>query len=93
MSQAAEKGSELPAERAFVVQFRQETDLEKGVIEGRVEHLVSGESAHFGSLEELVQFIGKVLRDDARRAAKKTSMAHKANFIPLAILAKKEKKP
>ena len=51
----------LPTNRAFVVQFRTETDLSQGHCKGRVEHVVSGQSAHFHSLEELVTFMGQVL--------------------------------
>jgi len=46
---------------AFVVQFRVETDLAQGRCTGRVEHVVSGQAAHFQSLEELVAFMTEVL--------------------------------
>ena len=46
---------------AFVVQFRVETDLAQGCCTGRVEHVVSGQAAHFQSLEELLAFIAQVL--------------------------------
>ncbi len=51
----------LPTNRAFVVQFRAETELERGRCAGRVEHVVSGQATHFASLEELVAFMGQVL--------------------------------
>lgn len=51
----------LPTNRAFVVQFRVETDLERGRCAGRVEHVVSGQATHFVSLEELLTFITRVL--------------------------------
>ena len=51
----------LPTNRAFVVQFRAETEAERGRWVGRVEHVVSGQAAHFASLEELLAFIGRVL--------------------------------
>ena len=47
---------------AFVVQFRVETDLAQGCCTGRVEHVVSGQAAHFQSLEELLAFIARVLK-------------------------------
>ena len=47
---------------AFVVQFRVETDLAQERCTGRVEHVVSGQAAHFQSLEELLAFITEVLR-------------------------------
>jgi len=46
---------------AFVVQFRVETDLAQGCCTGRVEHVVSGQAAHFQSLEELLAFLTQVL--------------------------------
>ena len=58
--QAAER-SPLSPHRAFVVQFREETEVEQGRFAGRVEHVVSGQAAQFDSLEELVAFIGQVL--------------------------------
>jgi hypothetical protein len=51
----------LPTNRAFVVQFRAETELERGRVVGRVEHVVSGQATHFASLEELLAFMGRVL--------------------------------
>ena len=44
----------LPAERAFVVQLRADADLARGVISGRVEHVVSGAAALFESMEQLI---------------------------------------
>ena len=58
--QSAER-SPLSPHWAFVVQFRAETAVEQGHFVGRVEHVVSGQAAHFDSLEELVAFIGRVL--------------------------------
>lgn len=46
---------------AFVVQFRSETNVAQGRLEGRVEHVVSGQAAPFHSLEELLGFIERVL--------------------------------
>jgi len=46
---------------AFVVHFRLSTNIAQGQIEGRVEHVVSGQSTHFDSLEELLAFIARVL--------------------------------
>lgn len=50
----------LPRQYAFVVQFQPETDIERGLILGRIEHVLSGEASHFGSLEELRAFIARV---------------------------------
>jgi hypothetical protein len=43
------------------VQFRVETDLVQGHCTGRVEHVVSGQAAHFQSVEELLAFLTRVL--------------------------------
>ena len=53
----------LPAKRVFVVQIHAEAKVEQGQWRGRVEHLVSFQTAHFQSLEELVAFIVKVLSE------------------------------
>lgn len=47
----------LPYDRAFVVQFGSEADVGAGPVVGRAEHIASGRSARFGSLEELVAFM------------------------------------
>ena len=51
----------LLPEWAFVVQFRVGTDMEHGRMEGRVEHVVSGQATRFHSLEELLTFMTRVL--------------------------------
>ena len=56
-----EDPSALSPHRAFVVQFRAETDVEHGRCTGRVEHVVSGQATHFDSLEGLLGFIAQVL--------------------------------
>jgi hypothetical protein len=53
--------SPLSPYRAFVVQFRAETNAAHGKISGRVEHVVSGQATHFVSVAELLAFIGQVL--------------------------------
>lgn len=53
----------LSRHRAFVIQFRTETDVAAGRVAGRVEHVVSGQATHFHSLKELLAFIGRVLKD------------------------------
>jgi hypothetical protein len=44
----------LPAERAFVVQLRADADLARGIVAGRIEHVVSGVAASFESIEQMV---------------------------------------
>ncbi len=53
--------SPLSPYRAFVVQFRAETNVTHGRYAGRVGDMVSGQATHFASLEELLAFIGRVL--------------------------------
>jgi len=53
--------SQLSPRRAFVVQFHKETAVEQWHLEGRVEHVVSGQAIHFHSLEELLYFIARTL--------------------------------
>ena len=48
---------------AFVIQFRPETDIEAGLFEGRVEHMVSYKATRFHSLDELLDFIANVLTE------------------------------
>lgn len=55
----------FPTERAFVIQFRAETDRA-----GRVEHVVSGRSTRFHSAEDLLAFIARVLSTLDEPAAK-----------------------
>ena len=56
----------LSPRRAFVLQFYPETDAERAHFVGRVEHVVSGQVAHFRSWDDLQAFIARVLMD--RRA-------------------------
>jgi hypothetical protein len=56
----------LPANRAFVVQFRALSPEGAPTYDGRVEHLVSGQAARFHSLEELLAFMVRVLTDIQR---------------------------
>lgn len=49
---------------AFVIQFRPESDIKSGRLEGRVEHVASYKSTRFHSLEELLEFIDCVLKEE-----------------------------
>lgn len=44
-----------------MVQFREAAAVEQGHYTGRVEHVVSGQSAHFCPLPELLAFMARVL--------------------------------
>lgn len=48
---------------AFVIQFREGTDVEAGRVEGRVEHIASYRAARFRSIDELFAFIARVLTE------------------------------
>jgi hypothetical protein len=60
---ANDRRDALPVEGAFVVHLRPGSDPEKGRMAGRVEHFASGRREEFGSLPELVAFLGRVLRN------------------------------
>jgi len=60
---ADETRSTRPAEWAFVVRLRPGALPEEGRMVGRVEHVASGQSVPFGSLPELVAFLGRTLRN------------------------------
>ena len=55
----------LPPHYAFVVQLAADTQVETGQLQGRVEHVVSRQATHFDSLETLLAFMARVLRDIA----------------------------
>ena len=63
MPYATDQYPPLTPQRAFVVQFLADTDPEVGRVAGRVEHVVSRQAAHFASLEALLAFIARVLRE------------------------------
>lgn len=51
---------------AFVIQFREGTDIEGGRLEGKVEHIASYRAARFHSVEDLLAFMGRILADVKR---------------------------
>ena len=53
--------SPLLPEQAFLVQFREATDLEPRRWKGRVEHVVSGQATSFHSMKELRLFVVRLL--------------------------------
>jgi hypothetical protein len=61
MSQQQAGKAPLSVHWAFVVHFRVSSDVACGQIAGRVEHVVSGQSTLFDSLEELLAFMARVL--------------------------------
>jgi len=65
MKNPLEQSPAFAPTRAFVVQFRRETDLDTGCMTGRVEHVVSGKATRFQSVDELMAFMAVVLREAA----------------------------
>jgi hypothetical protein len=63
MQPELEPSPSLSPQRAFVVQFHAQTELAAGPVSGRVEHVVSGQAMAFSSLEILLGFMDRVLRE------------------------------
>jgi hypothetical protein len=62
MQQNVPRTPALSPHYAFVVQLSAETQVEAGHLVGRVEHVVSGQAAHFHSLEALLAFLARLLK-------------------------------
>ena len=62
---AKQTGAPLPAERAFVVQLRAETEPAGELFVGRAEHMASGSAERFTCAAELIEFIARTLASDA----------------------------
>jgi hypothetical protein len=61
MTSASHQRGPFPIQYAFVVQFANHTALEAEGLEGRIEHIVSGKSTQFQSLEVLLAFVQQML--------------------------------
>ena len=68
MMPPAHNPAHLSVHWAFVVQFQSDTAVEQGYLAGRVEHVVSGQTTTFQSLETLLAFIAQVLHAERARA-------------------------
>ena len=66
MAQQQTEKAPLSVHRAFVVHFRTSSNVTRGPIEGRVEHVVSGQAMLFHSIEELLAFFARVLTLERR---------------------------
>jgi len=64
MQPPADRPSPLSVHRAFVVQFRAETDIARGCVVGRIEHVTSGQATQFDSLTALLTFIRRILSQE-----------------------------
>jgi hypothetical protein len=54
----------LPGARAFVVLLSADCDPARDDLRGRVEHVRSGHSVHFESLDELLRFVARITAAD-----------------------------
>ena len=54
--------STLPANQAFVIQFRSKLDLRFGQFKKHAEHIETKEVVHFTSDRELLNFITRMLK-------------------------------
>ncbi len=61
MASPAHHPGSFSIQRAFVVQFTNHTALNAESLEGRIKHIVSGNSTRFQSLAELLTFVIQVL--------------------------------
>ena len=66
MPHSDDQPGHLSVYRAFVVQFDTRTDIERGHLTGRVEHVVSGQAIQFHSLETLLAFMAQQLHTEHR---------------------------
>lgn len=68
-----ERAQSLPVERAFVVQFSGEASVPDRLIRGRVEHVGTGRSRRFESLDELLAFVGTLMAGPEAPDGRETS--------------------
>ncbi len=61
MGSASRTVGALPPSRAFVVQFAGGPVPAEGVFTGRIEHIDSGRSRRFASLDELTAFVAEAI--------------------------------
>jgi hypothetical protein len=59
---------EWQSRAAFVIQFRDGTDVGAGRLEGRVEHIATYKATRFHSLEELLAFLAGVLTEMEKKS-------------------------
>ena len=61
MLQPDDQSVHLSVHRAFVVQFDTHTNVARGQLAGRVEHVVTGQATQFHTLQALLTFIDQLL--------------------------------
>jgi hypothetical protein len=54
----------LPSRRTFLLRFSDATHPEAGVYRGRVEHIGTGRTARFTSLQEATDFAGGIMAEE-----------------------------
>ena len=61
-----EPGSEehLPSRRTFLLRFSDATGPEAGIYHGRVEHISTGRTARFTSLQEITEFAAEIMIEE-----------------------------
>lgn len=61
-----EPGSEehLPSRRTFLLRFSDTTGPEAGIYHGRVEHISTGRTSHFTSLQEITEFAAEIMVEE-----------------------------
>jgi hypothetical protein len=61
-----ESGGEerLPSRRTFLLRFSNATRPEDGIYHGRVEHVGTGRTTRFTSLQEVTDFAGKIMVEE-----------------------------
>jgi len=69
MEAGSQSRAPLSPHYTFVVQCATDTQIDAGRLHGRVEHVVSRHAAHFTSLDELLAFMDRMLREVAAHAA------------------------
>jgi hypothetical protein len=89
MSPSADNPAPLSVHLAFVVQFRTNTQLEAGHLTGRVEHVTSRQVMECNSLEALLAFVARVLRE-ARETSSATGTWHTSASLRTSLRRSRE---
>lgn len=60
----------LTPEGTFVIQLRSNSNVERGRLRGRVEHVMSGQSVQFANLDSLLAFMARCAPGQSGAAGK-----------------------
>jgi len=58
---------QLPTRRAFLLRLSSAAEPAAGIHQGRIEHIRSGRTTQFSSMENIQDFINEVLSDEESR--------------------------